>query len=367
MSEKNQEQKKPAATAGSKLININQTLMSQVESLTKIEAVPLTPEEKTFAVDIITAMSKKLQENEQNISMVDVTGCGLAQQIKQYARLRLSIADHELYIDIRKNNKTGKLDVAIKQQYQAKERILARWCHVGGGISRPFLKGIVLEGEMFTTQTNFATGDIMITNHECGEDRKLTYKDSWDKVRKAYCIAYHNDGSCTTVIIDRDRIVRAMEASPTKEKPIWKSDMAKMVMKTAVWEMFNILKPFVEIPVELLGDYQAVMNDENSDGSNWEPEETIKKDQQMELAAIIGQDKSKYEIMVRAGYTHLKDIPVSRFEEIKKLLTGEIIEPEYETISNDEPVQPTTTEATQKQSAETVPTETEKDGQQKLA
>lgn len=360
MEEKKKEQNKPIITGG-KLISVNKTLMSQVESLANIEAAPLTSEEKTFAVEIITGLQKRLTEENYDITNVDVTGSGLSQQIKRYARLRLSLHEHEIYLNIRKNGKTEMLDVSIEPQYQAKERIMARWCHVGGGITRPFLKGIVLEGEMFSTKTNFATGDITITDHEYDEGRHLTYKDSWEKVRKAYCVAYHADGTSTTVIIDRDRIMRAYDASPTKEKPIWKSDMAKMVIKTAVIEMYNKLKPFIEIPIELQSDYHA-MND--VDEMNWEPEQTIKKEQQMELANLIGNDKSKYEIMVKAGYKHLKEIPVSRFEEIKKLINGEIIEPDYETITEETPAQPTTTKPTQP--TQDIPTEQDEGGQQKL-
>ena len=35
-----------------------------------------------------------------------------------------------------------------------------------------------------------------------------------------------------------------------KLKTIWKQDTAKMVIKTAVWELYNIIKPFINLPVE---------------------------------------------------------------------------------------------------------------------
>ena len=34
----------------------------------------------------------------------------------------------------------------------------------------------------------------------------------------------------------------------------WK-DTTKMVIKTAVWELYNMLKPFINLPIELKADW----------------------------------------------------------------------------------------------------------------
>lgn len=264
-------------------------MMAQIESIATMENTELTPKEKAFAIDIITNTHKKLTERNIGWNDVDFSSCNLPQEIKRYARLGLNLSEQEIYLDIRKNGKSNKYDIFIKQQYQAKERIISRWCTLGGGLIRPLLKGIVLKGETFKTAIDFKTGTTNIIEHDFAEDRDLTFQN-WDNVFKAYCVAYFRDGTIQTVIIDRDRILRAFNASPTTEKPIWKKDTAKMIYKTVAHEMANVLKPFIEIPYDLLKDYEAVqekMEWDNDDYEVIEQVETISKEQQEEIAKTI--------------------------------------------------------------------------------
>ena len=50
-----------------------------------------------------------------------------------------------------------------------------------------------------------------------------------------------------------------------KQKTIWKQDTTKMVIKTAVWELYNMLKPFINLPIELKADW-ANTNEKNGSG-----------------------------------------------------------------------------------------------------
>ena len=52
------------------------------------------------------------QVEERKIDWRDVDVKDVVGQIKRYARLQLSITENELYVDVRRNGKTGKFDVA---------------------------------------------------------------------------------------------------------------------------------------------------------------------------------------------------------------------------------------------------------------
>ena len=77
----------------------------------------------------------------------------------------------------------------------------------------------------------------------------------------AYAIAYHEDGTQTAIVIDKDRIERAMNAAQTKI--VWNNDYKKMVLKTVIHELYKELSKFNVIPDELQEDYQEmIMNKE---------------------------------------------------------------------------------------------------------
>lgn len=245
-------------------------MLQQVEAFAKIDQTPLTQQEKAFALDILESVYKKVMEQGLSWSQIDIMGCGLYSQVKSYARLGLTIRDNELYIDIRNNGKTGLKDINIKKQYQGLEKELVKWC--SKKIVR-FYKDIVCVGDNLEKEFNFETGLTEIKKHE--KDPKVD-RNKLDNIIGAYAIAYVRELPTDTkttpymVYIDKNRIMRAYNASLTKEKTIWNLDTRKMVLKTASWELYNYFKPFIEIPIELKKDWETT-----KDEMNWETGEVI--------------------------------------------------------------------------------------------
>ncbi len=229
-------------------------MMDQVQAFANLENTPLNDKEKSFAIDIVEALDKALLERK--ISWADVEMRGLISQIKSYARLNLSIREQEIYLDIRANGKTGKQEVAIKKQYQGIEKELLHWC--SKKILR-FYQDIICTGDEFETTVDFKTGLHEVVKHN---KNKAIDRNNLDNIIGAYKIAYIEEGDKLVqymVEIDRDRILRAMAASPTNDKPIWKKDTARMVLKTVSWCLYKyVLRPFVNVPIELKKDYEAV-------------------------------------------------------------------------------------------------------------
>lgn len=236
-------------------------MVGQVMEFAKIEGTPLTNLEKSYASGIALAVFKQVEERNINWNQIDVKN--VVDQIKLYSRLGLSIQDSELYIDIRRNGKTGKQDINIKKQYQGIEKEMVKWS--SKKIVR-FAKGVICEGDTFETETDFETGLTKVIKHIKNKD---VNRNDLKNITGAYQIAYvdeKGDGKLTQymVEIDKNRIERAMKASPTAEKPIWKADTQRMVLKTATWSLYNyVMKPFIDVPVELKADWEKtndVMN-----------------------------------------------------------------------------------------------------------
>lgn len=245
-------------------------MLKQVEAFAKLDQTPLNQQETAFALDILESVYKKVMEQGLSWGQIDIMGCGLYSQVKSYARLGLTIRDNELYIDIRNNGKTGLKDINIKKQYQGLEKELVKWC--SKKIVR-FYKDIVCAGDNLEKEFNFETGLTEIKKHE--KDPKVD-RNKLDNIIGAYAIAYVRELPTDTkttpymIYIDRNRIMRAYNASPTKEKTIWNLDTRKMVLKTASWELYNYFKPFIEIPIELKKDWETT-----KDEMNWETGEVI--------------------------------------------------------------------------------------------
>lgn len=245
----------------SKLPDIGKTALSrmigQVEEFAKIENTPLTVKEKTYATNIASAIIKRVEEAKVSWSLVDVKD--VVGQIKRFARLGLSINENELYIDMRNNGKTGLKDITIKKQYQGIEKELIKWC--SKKIVR-FYKDVVCKGDVFETEVDFETGLEKVVKH--AKDKTVD-RNKLDNIVGAYNIAYVEENDKLVqylVVIDRNRIMRAYNASPTNEKPIWKADTQRMVIKTTVWSLYNyILKPYMNIPEELKQDWELTQDE----------------------------------------------------------------------------------------------------------
>lgn len=240
-------------------------MLSRVKELSEIENTPLTSEEKSFALEILQDINKKVSEKRIMWSEIDIVGCALYSQVKSFARIGLSSINKELYVDIRNNKYTGKKDINILKQYQGLEKELIKWS--SKKIVR-FYKDVVCQGDEFEIGVDFNTGINKITKH-----KKTTSIDrnNLANIIGAYAIAYvkENDEIVPYIAnIDKNRITRAYNASPTETKTIWKQDTTKMVIKTAVWELYNMFKPFVNLPIELKADW--VNTNEKMDWVNTE-------------------------------------------------------------------------------------------------
>ena len=259
---KNEVQKRNLPDIGKQMIS---RLVDQVVAFANIESTPLTDKEKSYATGIVFAVIKRAEEEKLDWKVVDVKN--VVEQIKSYARLGLSISDNEIYIDIRSNSKTGKKEINIKKQYQGIEKELVKWCNKK--IVR-FYQDVICVGDKFVTKVDFETGLKKVVEHEKNTNID---RNQLENIIGAYKIAYvdeRDDGTLTQymVEIDKNRIMRAYNASPTKEKPIWKADTQRMVLKTASWCLYNyVLKPFVNVPVELKRDWERTKDNYDFDNA----------------------------------------------------------------------------------------------------
>lgn len=254
-------------------------LLDQTQSFARIEGTELTGEEKIFAVNTICDIDKKLREQGVNWQQVDVIGCKVPQQIKRYARLGLSTSDGEIYVDVRYNSKTGKQDVAIKKQYQGVEKEIIKFCSKKVD---HFKRGVICVGDEFEIEEDFETGYDKVTKHKKNPDKNID-RNLLDNITGAYEIAYEKlpDGSFVqhVALIDKNRIMRAYNASPSREKTVWKNDTQRMVLKTAAWVLYNnVLKPYIEIPTSLKKDWEETndqMEFESLNAENQEQQDII--------------------------------------------------------------------------------------------
>ncbi len=301
------------------------TMMERVVNVASSAGNILTTKDKSFAMDIILTTYKKLIEEGISPNDVNFIGCNFPGQIKRYARLGLSLNENEIYLDIRNNGKTGKKDINLKTQYQGDEKILSKFCQKNGGVVN-VIKDVIMEGEEIVTKRNFKTGNYEIMDHKIPDllHRNITW-DNKDKVIGAYAIAYHTDGTQTALIIDKVRIERAINASPTSTKTIWKADFEKMVRKTAVHDLYKELAKFNVIPDELQNDYQEIILnkeevqaeiDANANSEVFEADFSVKDDQQQ--VHQITQESSSPKVDLRTGEVMKEKIPVESPKETNK-------------------------------------------------
>ena len=257
---KNEVVEKKTESNLTKLPDIGKTMLSrmvnQVEAFASIENTPLTNKEKRYASSIAMAIIKRVEESGTKWELVDVKN--VVEQIKRFSRLGLSIHENELYIDMRNNGKTGKKDITIKKQYQGIEKELIKWC--SKKIVR-FHKDIICVGDEFETEVDLSVGLETVLKHVKNRDID---RNKLENITGAYDIAYVEENDKLVqyvVVIDKNRIMRAYNASPTNEKPIWKADTQRMVLKTTVWCLYNyLLKPFVNIPDDLKVDWEETQD-----------------------------------------------------------------------------------------------------------
>lgn len=222
---------------------------------------------KTFAVDIITMANKNIISNKYTWENIDVKGCGLVSQIKRWSKLGVSSQD-KLYLDFRNNSKTGMIDITIKGQYQTYEKLMRLYYKKKDTIVR-FKSDIICIGDVIEKEEDFSTGITKITKHVRNEEID---RNKFENIIGAYKIAYekNEDGTLTPIYveIDKNRIERARNASPSREKAVWNSDTKKMVLKTVTIEMWNNeqIRPFLVFPEDVISSLDVIEETENM---NW--------------------------------------------------------------------------------------------------
>ena len=222
-----------------------------------------TPQAKINACDIITTIDHTLNERGYRWNQIDAKGSGLIMQIKKWAKLGVDCSTDKFYSDIRANNKTGMYDIKVKAQYQTVEKLMILYCRKR---IVKFRTEVICIGDELKTHFNYETGEEKIIDFI---KNPKANRNSLDEITGAFKIAYieENDGRISQIvtIIEKDRIVRAMEAAKTAN--VWNRDTQKMVKKTVTWEMFNgeDIRPFMEYPVEIADDIKIVNENEDVD------------------------------------------------------------------------------------------------------
>lgn len=242
--------------------------LTQVVSYAQKSGEQLDQKTKSLAVEIITATNKAIMSNQYRWSDIDVAGCGLISQIKRWAKLGVSMED-KLYPDIRRNNKTNKYDIAIKPQYQTVEKLIVNFFQLP--VLR-FKEDIICDGDEVFEEEDFTTGLSKITGHK---RNNAIDRNDLNNIIGAYKIMYVKDdcGQINQYVIriDKNRLDRAYNASPSKEKTVWKQDSRKMALKTVTWEMWNDknVRAFMKFPDDIIQDLSII---EDTNEMDWNAE-----------------------------------------------------------------------------------------------
>lgn len=225
----------------------------------------LSEKTKTFAVDIITMSNKMLATSGTTWNNVDIKNSGFISQIKRWSKLGVSSNDH-LYIDLRNNSSTGKKDIVIKGQYQTYEKLMRLYFIKKDTIKR-FKSDVICVDDKLEKREDFTTGLTELVSHTRNES---VDRNKLENIIGAYKIAYVQEGDKLVqyyVEIDKNRIERAMNASSSREKTVWKNDTRKMVLKTVTHEMWNseLIRPFMNFPEDIIEDMTILEETEEMD------------------------------------------------------------------------------------------------------
>lgn len=258
-------------------------MMNQVVSYANLENTQLTQKETQYAIGIITNINKKVVgDPDLSWGKLDIQGNQLPAQIKRYARLNLQLENQEIFIDIRNNKNTGLKDINLKLQYQGLEKLMVRYCTFGGKQIIRFYKDVICKGDKVVEKPNLKTGLLELKDHEYFETEDVDYRNKLENITGAYAIAYvMENGELNPYIckIDKNRIIRARKSATTKN--IWDEDTRKMVLKTAVWELWSTMKPFMVMPQDLVKDFEEITKNDvdfnNQDFINTTAEEVKEK------------------------------------------------------------------------------------------
>lgn len=223
------------------------------DKLTKTQAFALTPEQRNFGVSLITGLVGRCAKEQIDISKLDMTN--FFEQTKHYAKLQLSFQEGEIYIDTRNNKNTGKIDIAVRKQYQGIMKLASRWIRKDMKIV-DWTDRIVCTGDTFSYDFDFSTGEYKINYKENTNVDHTNLNNITHAIAIAYIEIDGRPKKPYICIIDKKRIMRAFNASSAKDKGPWSSDPARMVRKTAYWCLYNdSLKHFVDIPADMQASF----------------------------------------------------------------------------------------------------------------
>lgn len=246
--------------AKSASLQLTEKMLARIEELTTATGEILSAKDKAIASDITINALQSIKKAGYGLQQIDFVGNNIESQIKRWARLGIDTNDF-LYTSLRKNGKTGLVDIKIEPQYQTLEKLIILYCTKN--IFR-FKTDIICTGDEFKTDFDFATGQDIVLKHVKNENID---RNDLTNIIGAYKIAYvkEKDGSITQLLVQIDlvRIMRAFNSAKTKD--IWNADTIKMVLKTVTWEMWRseVIRPFMKFPDYIINDLSIV--DENSD------------------------------------------------------------------------------------------------------
>lgn len=236
--------------------------LAKITELTAKTGETFNASEKILATDIMVSSIQAIRQTAYSLEQIDFLGNNIESQIKRWAKLGVG-KDDNLYTELRKNGKTGMVDIKIKPQYQTLEKLIIKYC--SKKIFR-FKTEVICEGDDFETDFDFATGQDKVVKHE--KNPKANPNDL-SQIIGAYKIAYvkEDNGSITQLLvqIDKNRIMRAFNSAQTKN--VWNADTKKMVLKTVTWEMWNseVIRPFMVFPDEVIANDNLGIVNESAD------------------------------------------------------------------------------------------------------
>ena len=241
---------------------MNERMLARIDESTRLTGETFTGKDRVNATDIMVSSFQQIRQSNYAIQQIDFLGNNYENQVKRWAKLGVTTQDN-LYTELRRNGKTGLIDIKVKPQYQTLEKLIIKYCSMN--IFR-FKTDVICEGDEFVTDFDFSTGQDVVIKHV-----KNPQADPNDlsQIIGAYKIAFVKEpnGNVTQLLvqIDKNRIMRAYNSAQTKN--VWNQDTKKMVLKTVTWEMWNseVIRPFMVFPEEIIAHDNLAIVNENAD------------------------------------------------------------------------------------------------------
>lgn len=220
--------------------------LEEFKNLPMIKNNPLSQLELQYSIVLISELVKVCFKTNRNIVYLNINN--FLMQIRDFAKLELTVAENELFIDFKGSKYSKYIDVIITKQFQATQKLAVKYCTKN---ITHFKDGIVYDGDIFEYHEDFVNGLTVITKHEKGEADRTKFEN----IKKAYAIAYTKDNGSIipyVIIIDKKRIDDARKSSVSISAIVWSKYLERMVRKTTYWCLFNdIIKPYLEMPLDI--------------------------------------------------------------------------------------------------------------------